>query len=99
MVDIKKPEITKNISTPINPPTSSVGKAWKQTTQRTAIALKPSMSGRYLGCVKWFFDLSIMEVKRFGVDIDNKYNRTILHTFDNVIGNMYCKPKNSWKVY
>jgi hypothetical protein len=47
MVEIKKPEITKKISTPIKPPGIDSGKAWNNTTERTAKALKPSMSERY----------------------------------------------------
>jgi len=43
---IKNPEITKKISTPINPAGNKLGNAWKVTTNRIAIALKPSMSGR-----------------------------------------------------
>jgi hypothetical protein len=49
IVEIRYPEITKKISTPINPPFNKSGKAWKTTTASTAIALRPSISGRYLG--------------------------------------------------
>ena len=52
MLEIKKPEMTKNISTPIKPPVSHLGKAWKPTTDKTAIARRPSMSGRYAMCVR-----------------------------------------------
>lgn len=47
IVDIRNPDMTKNISTPINPDGSAVGNAWKIKTDSTAIALRPSMSGRY----------------------------------------------------
>jgi hypothetical protein len=53
IVEIRKPEITKKISTPINPLFIQAGKAWKATTNSTAIALNPSMSGRYCRCDKW----------------------------------------------
>jgi hypothetical protein len=46
MLDIKYPEITKNISTPINPPIINYGHVWNITTIPTAIVLRPSMSGR-----------------------------------------------------
>ena len=44
--------MTKKISTPINPPLKGwkskiVIPAWKRITETTAIALKPSISGRY----------------------------------------------------
>ena len=44
--EIKNPEITKNISTPINPPGKWSGKAWYKTTAKHAIARKPSISAR-----------------------------------------------------
>src|ERR1700751_1189034 len=44
---IRKPEITKKISTPTKPLRSEFGKAWKATTERTATALSPSISGLY----------------------------------------------------
>lgn len=44
---IKYPEITKNMSTPINPPGKNYGHAWKIKTIPTAIALSPSMSLLY----------------------------------------------------
>ena len=44
---IKNPEITKNISTPMNPPVIKLGHAWKIITKLTAIALIPSISGPY----------------------------------------------------
>jgi len=34
----------------MKPPFNQFGKAWKITTESTAIARSPSMSGRYLGC-------------------------------------------------
>jgi hypothetical protein len=43
---MRYPEITKNTSTPTNPPGKSPGKAWNMTTARTATARRPSMSGR-----------------------------------------------------
>ena len=49
MVEIRKPEITKKMSTPTNPPSTQVGNAWKATTETTATARRPSMSGRYFG--------------------------------------------------
>ena len=42
--DIRYPEMTKNMSTPIKPPGMKWGQAWKITTIPTAIVLKPSMS-------------------------------------------------------
>jgi len=47
MPEIKYPEITKNTSTPINPPVSNYGYAWNMTTMDIAIVLNPSISGRY----------------------------------------------------
>ena len=44
---IRKPEITKNTSTPIKPPGIASGKAWKCSTNITAMARTPSMSGLY----------------------------------------------------
>ncbi len=49
IVEMRKPEMTKKMSTPIKPPFIQFGNAWKPTTVKTAIARKPSMSGRYLG--------------------------------------------------
>ena len=49
MVEMRKPEMTKNTSTPTKPDLKMLsGKAWKRTTEMTAIARKPSISGRYL---------------------------------------------------
>src|SRR6266487_645584 len=45
---IRKPEITKNTSTPTNPPCTPSRSAWYSTTESTAKARKPSMSGRNL---------------------------------------------------
>ena len=53
--------MTKKTSTPVKPPFSEVGNAWKQTTDITAMALKPSISGRYLGCKRWI-DGSVIKV-------------------------------------
>ena len=48
MVDIRNPEMTKNTSTPTKPDLKMLsGKAWKSTTEMTAMARKPSISGRY----------------------------------------------------
>ncbi|MGF0343673.1 hypothetical protein ACQR3P_08635 [Rhodococcus sp. IEGM1300] len=44
---VKYPEITKKISTPMNPDGNSDNPPWNINTSKTAIALKPSMSGRY----------------------------------------------------
>ncbi len=54
---MRKPEMTKNTSTPVKPPRRRFGERWKATTDRTATALKPSMSGRYAVSVItfWFF--------------------------------------------
>ena len=41
---IKKPEITKKISTPANPPGAHAGSKWNSITAITAIALNPFMS-------------------------------------------------------
>jgi len=38
--------MTKNTSTPTNPERSQPGKAWNPTTDATAIARRPSISGR-----------------------------------------------------
>ena len=43
---IREPEITKNTSTPTNPDGSSAAAAWYSTTASTAIARRPSISGR-----------------------------------------------------
>ena len=43
---IKKPEITKNTSTPTKPPPIPGSWAWNSTTANTATARRPSMSGR-----------------------------------------------------
>lgn len=44
---IRNPEITKNTSTPTNPPESQPRPRWKSTTGMTAKARRPSTSGRY----------------------------------------------------
>ena len=44
---IRKPESTKNTSTPINPPGRKLNPAWFNITSRTAIDLRPSMSYLY----------------------------------------------------
>src|SRR5699024_9889593 len=43
---MRKPEITKNTSTPTYPPESVSTPAWNSTTSITAIARRPWMSGR-----------------------------------------------------
>ena len=49
MVEMRNPEITKKTSTPTKPDLKMLsGKAWKRTTEMTAIARSPSISGRYL---------------------------------------------------
>ena len=49
MVEMRNPEMTKKTSTPTKPDLKTLsGKAWKRTTEMTAIARKPSISGRYL---------------------------------------------------
>ena len=49
MVEMRKPDITKNTSTPTKPDLNMLsGKAWKSTTEMTAMARRPSISGRYL---------------------------------------------------
>jgi hypothetical protein len=42
---IRNPEITKNISTPMNPPDSQLSFMWKVNTESIAMALSPSISG------------------------------------------------------
>ena len=49
IVEMRKPDITKNTSTPTKPDLKMLsGKAWKRTTEMTAMARSPSISGRYL---------------------------------------------------
>jgi hypothetical protein len=43
---IRKPEITKNTSTPTKPPAGRPRSTWKASTSSTATARRPSMSGR-----------------------------------------------------
>ena len=43
---IRKPETTKNTSTPMKPPPNGPMSAWNSTTSTTAMARRPSMSGR-----------------------------------------------------
>src|SRR3982751_2047902 len=45
--EIRKPEITKKTSTPINPPGNTRGKAWNMMTDKIESARSPSMSARY----------------------------------------------------
>ena len=48
MVEMRNPDITKKTSTPTNPDLKMLsGKAWKRTTEMTAMARRPSISGRY----------------------------------------------------
>ena len=44
---IRYPLITKNTSTPTNPPLNNSNPAWNKMTGRTARARKPSISARY----------------------------------------------------
>ncbi len=69
MVPIKYPDITKNISTPTNPPGISVGNAWKITTEITASARRPSISLLYfkLGFVIGF-RLKLLLAERQGAE-------------------------------
>ena len=49
IVEMRNPEMTKNTSTPTKPDLKTLsGKAWKRTTEMTAMARSPSISGRYL---------------------------------------------------
>ena len=49
MVEMRNQVMTKNTSTPTKPDLKTLsGKAWNKTTERTAIARSPSISGRYL---------------------------------------------------
>lgn len=61
MVEIRKPEMTKKISTPMKPPFIDDGKAWNMTTERTATARRPSMSARYFGWLRWASDADMGE--------------------------------------
>ena len=55
MVEIRNPEMTKKTSTPTKPDLKMLsGKAWKRTTEMTAMARSPSISGRYLR-LRWDF--------------------------------------------
>ena len=45
---IRNPEITKKTSTPIKPPCIQDKFKWNRMTDKTDIALRPSISGRYL---------------------------------------------------
>ena len=44
ILEIRYPEMTKNMSTPINPPVINSGQAWNIMTMLTAIVLSPSIS-------------------------------------------------------
>ena len=58
MVEMRNPEITKKTSTPTKPDLKMLsGKAWKRTTEMTAMARRPSISGRYLR-LRWEFELT-----------------------------------------
>jgi hypothetical protein len=46
MLLIRKPEMMKKMSTPVKPPGSAAGKAWNTSTDKTAMARRPSMSAR-----------------------------------------------------
>ena len=45
---MRNPLITKKTSTPTQPPPKDLNPTWKKRTLRTAIARRPSISGRYL---------------------------------------------------
>src|ERR1041384_903297 len=65
MVEMRKPEMTKKISTPTKPPANTPGNAWKPTTASTATARRPSMSARYLGRIRpLFYRHRLREVPR-----------------------------------
>lgn len=58
MVEIRKPEMTKKTSTPTKPDLKMLsGKAWNRTTDITAMARRPSISGRYLR-LRWELDFT-----------------------------------------
>ena len=58
MVEMRNPDMTKKTSTPTKPDLKMLsGKAWKRTTEMTAIARKPSISGRYLR-LRWELELT-----------------------------------------
>lgn len=58
MVEMRNPDMTKKTSTPTKPDLKMLsGKAWKSTTEMTAMARKPSISGRYLR-LRWEFELT-----------------------------------------
>lgn len=44
--EIRYPEMTKKMSTPMKPPGMKRGQAWNITTMPTAIVLRPSISAR-----------------------------------------------------
>ena len=46
---MRKPEITKNTSTPVNPPAATPTPAWASRTAQIATARRPSTSGRNAG--------------------------------------------------
>ena len=49
IVEMRNPDMTKKTSTPTKPDLKMLsGKAWKSTTEMTAMARSPSISGRYL---------------------------------------------------
>ena len=43
ILEMRYPEITKKMSTPMKPPGRKAGHAWKMTTIPTAMVLNPSM--------------------------------------------------------
>ncbi len=47
ILEIRYPEMTKNMSTPMKPPVMNSGQAWNIMTMLTAIVLSPSISALY----------------------------------------------------
>jgi len=72
ILDIKKPEITKNISTAMNPPGIKFGKKWKPNKGSIPKDRRPSISDRYF----WLID-----IKSFLAAIDVLYLK-ILSTLE-----------------
>jgi hypothetical protein len=58
ILDMRKPETTKNTSTPKNPPGASGGNAWNKTTDKTATARKPWTSGLNFTAV--YLDVAVL---------------------------------------
>lgn len=80
MIDeIKYPEITKKISTPIKPPGKISGKPWNRTTEIIAIARSPSISGLYFVWVNlrlwrlWIKKFTLQVFSLFLIPSPSKY--------------------------